>query len=154
MLSPCCARIFFRSSISSSNCLLIGFPSNSFFPFPAAAITWSLSVIHTRCPVLCAKLSAYCPANWLSSPIGEYFLRMISPSRSVKISSGSPSRIRSVLRISFGTTTLPKSSILRTIPVAFIKNSSCFLHTFHFCAVWVVCGKQEELCKPSSYLHF
>ena len=36
------------------------------------------------------------------------------------ISEGSPSRIRMVLRISFGITTRPKSSILLTIPVAFI----------------------------------
>ena len=36
------------------------------------------------------------------------------------VSSGSPSRIRRVLLISFGTTTRPKSSIRRTIPVAFI----------------------------------
>ena len=33
---------------------------------------------------------------------------------------GSPSRMRIVLLISFGITTLPKSSILLTIPVAFI----------------------------------
>ena len=33
---------------------------------------------------------------------------------------GSPSLILIVLRISFGITTLPRSSILRTIPVAFI----------------------------------
>ena len=64
----------------------------------------------------------HCP----NSPIGEYFLRIISPSLSVNISKGSPSRILSVLRISFGITTLPKSSILLTIPVALI--SSCFLH--------------------------
>ena len=66
--------------------------------------------MHTRFPVVCARLSAYCPANWLSSPIGEYFFKMISPCRSVNISNGSPSRIRNVLRISLGTTTLPKSS--------------------------------------------
>ena len=51
---------------------------------------------------------------------GEYFLKITSPSLSVYISSGSPSRIRIVLRISFGITTRPRSSILRTIPVAFI----------------------------------
>lgn len=39
------------------------------------------------------------------------------------ICEGSPSRIRIVRRISFGMTTRPRSSILRTIPVAFI---SCF----------------------------
>ena len=42
----------------------------------------------------------------------------------VKISNGSPSRIRIVLRISFGITTLPKSSILLTIPVAFIYTKT------------------------------
>ena len=36
------------------------------------------------------------------------------------VSDGSPSRIRMVRRISFGMTTLPRSSILLTIPVAFI----------------------------------
>ena len=114
------ARKFFRSLMASSSCLLIGLPSYSFLPVPDAVTTWSQSVINTRCPVVCARLSAYSPANWLSSPIGEYFFRMISPSRSVNISKGSPSRILKVLRISFGTTILPRSSILRTIPVAFI----------------------------------
>ena len=37
------------------------------------------------------------------------------------VSDGSPSRIRMVRRISLGMTTLPRSSILRTIPVAFIS---------------------------------
>ena len=36
------------------------------------------------------------------------------------VCNGSPSRIRIVRRISFGITTLPRSSILLTIPVAFI----------------------------------
>mgnify|MGYP005765850547 len=40
------------------------------------------------------------------------------------ICDGSPSRIRRVRRISFGMTTLPKSSILLTIPVAFMLLSS------------------------------
>ena len=38
------------------------------------------------------------------------------------VSSGSPSLIRIVLRISFGITTRPRSSILLTIPVAFIVS--------------------------------
>ena len=38
------------------------------------------------------------------------------------VNRGSPSLIRIVLRISFGITTLPKSSILLTIPVAFIYS--------------------------------
>ena len=52
--------------------------------------------------------------------LGEYFFNIISPSRSVNISSGVPSRRRSVRRISFGMTTRPRSSILLTIPVAFM----------------------------------
>lgn len=51
---------------------------------------------------------------------GEYFLSTTSPSWSVKISKGSPSRMRSVRRISLGITTRPSSSILRTMPVALI----------------------------------
>ena len=39
------------------------------------------------------------------------------------VSVGSPSRIRIVLLISFGITTLPRSSILLTIPVAFIYTN-------------------------------
>ena len=39
------------------------------------------------------------------------------------VSDGSPSRMRSVLLISFGITTRPKSSIRLTIPVAFISKS-------------------------------
>ena len=42
------------------------------------------------------------------------------------VSDGSPSRIRRVRRISLGMTTLPRSSILLTIPVAFISESPCF----------------------------
>lgn len=42
------------------------------------------------------------------------------------INNGSPSRIRMVRRISLGMTTRPKSSMRRTIPVAFIiSNPSC-----------------------------
>ena len=40
------------------------------------------------------------------------------------VSRGSPSRMRIVRRISLGITTLPKSSILLTIPVAFIYKNS------------------------------
>lgn len=62
----------------------------------------------------------FCKASKLPDR-GSTFFNIISPSRSVKISSGSLSRIRSVRRISFGMTTRPRSSILLTIPVAFIK---------------------------------
>ena len=45
-----------------------------------------------------------------------------------EVNRGSPSRILMVLRISFGMTTLPRSSMRRTIPVAFIlKCLLCFL---------------------------
>ena len=59
-------------------------------------------------------------ANSDSSPIGEYFFNITCPSLSVNISRGSPSLILNVFLISFGITTLPKSSILLTTPVAFI----------------------------------
>ena len=42
------------------------------------------------------------------------------------ISDGSPSRMRIVLRISLGMTTLPRSSIRLTIPVAFIYENLLF----------------------------
>ena len=43
------------------------------------------------------------------------------------ICDGSPSRIRIVLRISLGITTLPRSSILLTIPVAFMVVPPVYL---------------------------
>ena len=45
---------------------------------------------------------------------------------------GSPSRIRIVRRISFGMTTRPRSSMRRTIPVAFIYLSSGFCTIYGF----------------------
>ena len=89
---------------------------------PEAAITWSLSQIITGKPLTLERTSAYCEANADNSPTGEYFLNITSPSVAVYISSGSPSRIRRVRRISFGITTRPRSSILLTIPVAFISK--------------------------------
>ena len=44
------------------------------------------------------------------------------------VSVGSPSRILMVRRISLGMTTRPRSSILLTIPVAFIYNNSFPVH--------------------------
>ena len=44
------------------------------------------------------------------------------------VSVGSPSLILIVLLISFGLTTMPKSSIRRTIPVAFIINILWFAY--------------------------
>ncbi len=70
------------------------------------------------------------PAGGCSSYLSVYFpmYRSFAASSPIQntiscvnvISEGSPSRSRMVLRISFGITTLPKSSILLTIPVAFI----------------------------------
>ena len=48
------------------------------------------------------------------------------------IREGAPSRIRMVLLISLGMTTRPRSSILRTIPVAFIYKN---LLVLQICAV-------------------
>lgn len=49
------------------------------------------------------------------------------------ICDGSPSRIRSVRRISFGITILPRSSTRRTIPVAFINLSLLALRLHCYC---------------------
>ena len=46
------------------------------------------------------------------------------------VSVGSPSRILIVRLISLGITTLPRSSILLTIPVAFIYKISFFTNAF------------------------
>ena len=111
---------FSLSSNILSNSVLIPFSNQSFLDTPDTAIIVSLSVIHAICPVVLFKVSAYSDANSESSPIGEYFLSITCPSLSVNISKGSPSFILNVLLISFGITTLPKSSILLTTPVAFI----------------------------------
>ena len=50
---------------------------------------------------------------------------------------GSPSRILKVLLISFGMTILPKSSTLRTIPVAFIYLLSSLFTNY-----------DASICKP------
>lgn len=49
------------------------------------------------------------------------------------VSDGSPSRMRSVRRISLGMTILPRSSTLRTIPVAFIVLSLLALRFLCYC---------------------
>ena len=96
---------------------------NSFLDTPAAATTWSRSQISTGRLQARDITSAYWMAKGDISPTGEYFLNTTSPSVSVKISSGSPSLMRIVRRISFGMTTRPRSSILLTMPVAFIVSS-------------------------------
>lgn len=74
------------------------------------------------------------------------------------VSDGSPSRMRIVLLISLGITTLPKSSILLTIPVAFIfKNSFRFgyniLSNFRFnCCHMVFSYAFSILCKTWEFI--
>ena len=70
----------------------------SFFGTPETAIITSLSVMQTACPLIFAKISAYCVAKLPSSPMGEYFLKITSPSLSVNISKGSPSHTSLVHR--------------------------------------------------------
>src|SRR5699024_10883405 len=100
--------------------------------------------------------SANSLAYWLSSPMGEYFFTTISPSRPVKISMGSPSRIRSVRRISLGTTTLPRSSILLTIPVAFMFCSSVlqYFHYLHVLDKCSICRMEEFIPEGIILLHY
>src|SRR5690606_3727597 len=102
-----------------------GFRNHSFLGAPATATTTSRSVIRAMWPVDSWRESAYSWAKSASSSRAEYFLRITSPPRSTKISRGSPSRMRSVLRISLGMTTRPRSSIRRTMPVAFIPTPPC-----------------------------
>ena len=53
------------------------------------------------------------------------------------VNNGSPSRMRSVLRISLGITILPRSSTRRTIPVAFISFLSlCPVSNGIVCRNW------------------
>ncbi len=58
----------------------------------------------------------YHPCRLAKSPIAKQNLSH----RANVVCDGSPSRIRMVRRISLGMTTRPRSSIRRTIPVAFI----------------------------------
>ena len=71
----------------------MGLPSSSRLAPPAMAITASRSQTAAMPSVDLRMLSQICAAKSDSSPTGEYFLKISSPSRSVKISSGSPSQI-------------------------------------------------------------
>ena len=66
--------------------------------------------------------------------------------RSNVICNGSPSRIRMVRRISLGITTRPRSSMRRTIPVAFIYKNS-LLHII-VCLLFV---KFSVLCRKGHF---
>ena len=104
--------------------------------------------------------STYWAVTPLSSPMGEYFLKMTSPSPVVKISSGSPLRMRWVRRISLGMTTRPSSSMRRTMPVAFIRFPSfpCSGFASRFLRSMVILWKQEgnysfSSCRSAAYPH-
>ena len=58
-------------------------PASETGTLPAQATTASRSQITTERPQVFERVSAYCWANCASSPMGEYFLNMTSPSRSV-----------------------------------------------------------------------
>ena len=68
------------------------------------------------------------------------------------VCNGSPSRIRRVLRISFGMTILPRSSTRRTMPVAFIFFSPLKRKAL-FTPVEVFAGK-GELCMGAAAIFF
>ncbi len=63
------------------------------------------------------------------------------------INNGSPSRMRMVRRISFGMTTRPRSSIRRTIPVAFISIQP-FLPVFILCRRNSSCFRSGGMARP------
>lgn len=89
---------------------------------PDTARIASRSVITTHISAVRCSASAYCAANEFISPMGEYFLKITSPSRSVYISSGSPSRIRIVRLISFGITS--------SAEVVYPPDNSCCSHIY------------------------
>ncbi len=71
---------------------------------------------------------------------------------------GSPSRMRRVRRISLGMTTLPRSSILLTMPVAFIyqnllfSQGRCIVPTIFLQITPLVSVKQETLYRANLLL--
>lgn len=93
---------------------------------------------NSTCTLKFSKCRCYCNL-WICMVLYDFFAVMYytHPRRLAKsnipkqnfslgvnvISEGSPSRIRMVRRISLGMTTRPRSSILRTIPVAFMYIS-------------------------------
>ena len=83
-----------------------------------------------RTIVVSVTMYYFHPFRLAKSPIAKQNLSH----RANVICDGSPSRIRSVRRISLGITTRPRSSILLTIPVAFMVASS---NTVSICSVWL-----------------
>ena len=66
------------------------------------------------------------------------------------ISEGSPILIRSVRRISFGMTTRPRSSILLTMPVAFIL---CLLLCFAILGLFRFFKANGIVCRGREFMH-
>ena len=116
-----------RPSISFSSGWLMLRSASSRRPLPLTVRMRSRSATKVVSAKLLLSTSVYWAATAFISPMGEYFLKITSPSPVVKISSGSPRRMRWVRRISLGITTRPSSSMRRTIPVAFIVGSSVSL---------------------------
>jgi len=71
------------SSITFSISALIFFSVISRLGTPDTAMMLSLSVMQVGWPLVFDRVSAYSAAKSPSSPMGEYFLKMTSPSRSV-----------------------------------------------------------------------
>lgn len=89
--------------------------------------------IGTKNTILCTKILHFlctAPLILFSSPI---IPKQNRSHGSNVICDGSPSRIRIVRRISLGMTTRPRSSILRTIPVAFIFKTPFLCCRFPLC---------------------
>ena len=99
-----------RPSISFSSGWLMLRSASSRRPLPLTVRMRSRSATKVVSAKLLLSTSVYWAATAFISPMGEYFLKITSPSPVVKISSGSPRRMRWVRRISLGITTRPSSS--------------------------------------------
>ena len=106
------------------------------------------SQIPTVPPLISVTMYNYHPRRLAKSNIEkQYFSHRVND-----VCNGSPSRIRRVLRISFGMTILPRSSTRRTMPVAFIffsplKRKALFTPVEVFAGKGELCmrgGKREE----------
>ena len=100
-------------------------PTSTALHFPSFHLFYASPYIHRQGHVF-RHSSQFKPILFDSSSIAN--MNLFSDINVV--SRGSPSRIRMVLLISLGITTLPRSSILRTIPVAFILSEFPFLFKF------------------------
>ena len=107
------------------------------------------SQIRTVPPLISVTMYNYHPRRLAKSNIEK----QNTSHRVNDVCNGSPSRIRRVLRISFGMTILPKSSTRRTMPVAFIILFSFEARDARFAPVEVFAGK-GELCMGAAAIFF